>query len=278
MDSSSNQYNTVAALDAALECPSRKRKNRRDTVLDEQPEKLKGGRDIGRNETAKRAKSFLDADDYARQREEIQLRESSLAFDYLCRTRAPQREKKANEVIQAVKRWDNKNVYGVASKRRGYRGQEHPRFAGDHFLSNVELIKETRLYHITQKMPKGAHLHIHFNANLRPEVLIDIAKEMERMFVTSDISLAPVRNDTASPEYYDRLHQCKIRFSILSPEKERPGNIFSPDYGERETMRFKDFRDQFNKHYNGLTVDKWLQEKAVFDEEEAHNLLQTQAG
>lgn len=221
---------------------------------------------------------FRDVNDYARQRDSLVSRESVLAFDYLCRANASEVEVHANRVLQAVRKHDRENVYDKAPKRRGYGGQEHRRFEGDHFLYNADLIESTMLYRITQELPKGAHLHIHFNANLLPEVLINIAKKMDRMFITSDVPLVTVGEDEKSPGYYDRFHRCRLQFYTLGPNMEKPGNLFDPKYSERGTMRFKDFLKEFGEHYDKVTVDEWLRNKLVFHEEEAHGWLQTPEG
>lgn len=260
------QYNLVSALDDAVKARSQMREQRCDIVLDNNLN----------------SRIFQDASDYGREREEVVTRERVLAFDYLCQVKASQLEIQANQVLQAVRKHDQAKVYEKAPTRRGYGGQEHPRFMGDHFLSNVDLIEQTKLYRVAQEMPKGAHLHIHFNANLLPEVLINIAKEMDRMFITSDMPLVPVGDDGNSPGYYGRFDQCRIQFSILSPEREKPGNLFDPNYTERGTMRFQDFLREFDAHYNQkstkCSVDEWLRNKLVFHEEESHNLLQTPEG
>ena len=153
------------------------------------------------------------------------------------------------------------------------------RHPGDQFLYNQPLIEETKVFRVAKRMPKGAHLHIHFNACLLPNVLIDIAKDMDRMFITSNIPLIQKEN-------YDK---CEVQFAILSPEKENPGDLFDPSYINRQTMRFKDFIDEFPKYYPEQCIRKgindenswvkdWLIDKLVFNAEEAHHWLQTVNG
>lgn len=261
-----DQYNLVPALDHIAKARSRDHAQPLDTVLD----------------TDKRSHAFHDADDYGRQREALVSRESVLAFDYICQAKASRLETHANRVLQAVRKRDKEDVFDKAPKRRGYGGQEHPRFVGDHFLYNADLIEQTKLYGITQKMPKGAHLHIHFNANLLPEVLVNIAKKMDRMFITSDIPLISVGGDEDPRGYYDGFDKCRIQFYTLGPEREKPANLFDPNYAHRGTMRFQDFLREFDGHYNKNTrkasVDEWLRSKLVFHEEEAHDWLQTPSG
>ncbi|KAB5542899.1 hypothetical protein GE09DRAFT_230722 [Coniochaeta sp. 2T2.1] len=236
---------------------------------------------------ANRARSFRDEDDYYRQRAEIKAREDARSWDFICKRDASPIEQKADETLQALRMHDEQKVYAEAEVREGYSGQKHPRFMGDRFLSNVKLIQETKVFEVAERMPKGAHLHIHFNANLLPQVLLNIAADMDRMFIWSDVSLAPVGKNEADSRYYYNLGRSKIEFSILSIEEEakRMGlhktcNIFDPYYpvGQRLPMRFKHFLEEFGEYYKKLEARKWLIDKLVFHEDEAHGLLQTPEG
>ncbi|KAL2016930.1 hypothetical protein VTK56DRAFT_2847 [Thermocarpiscus australiensis] len=205
-------------------------------------------------------------------RERVNSYESALGFEFACKKKAKDIEKNANEVLQHLKKNDIARFYETVPKKRGYRGQEHPRFYGDHFLSNVDLIEQTQLFALCRAMPKGAHLHIHFNANLQPNFLLDIAKDMERMFLWSNV---PLVEDDA----FDR---CRIQFSIMNETavaETGAGDLFDENYQPGKVMRFQDFRKEFADRYGrGEDVDAWLQNKLVFQEEEAHNLLQTPEG
>ena len=241
---------------------------------------------------------YEDVDAYKAARDQVQKFEGALAFDYSCKIWATPLEKLANAILLKVRERDIKDVYEAAPPRKGYGGQLHPRFLGDHFLSNCDLIEKTHLFRIVRAMPKGAHLHIHFNANLLPNVLIEIAKGMERMYITSDIPLVPGGDSDA----FDR---CKIQFSILSHESvaSQGGekSIFTKGYESRQPMPFADFLRQFRQKYESAhsgssrssncnspidgqsrmeagDVDAWLGYKLVFHEEEAHNFLQTSDG
>ncbi|KAF4450695.1 hypothetical protein F53441_6236 [Fusarium austroafricanum] len=211
--------------------------------------------------------------EYFKLRQQMVAREKALDFDHICRNRASHQERLADAIIQRLRHEDEKNVYERAAPRTGYGGQQHPRFPGDHFLSNKHLIDQTALFQVAQRMPKGGHLHIHFNACLAPQVLLNLAKEMDRMFITSDIPLMWYENFAS----FDR---CEIQFSLLSLEKEKPGDLFSPTYQPRQTMPFREFLDRFPKYYtkDSTSVDEWLLEKLMFHEEEAHNHLQTASG
>lgn len=207
--------------------------------------------------------------EYDAVRQQGTLHEGSLGFDFACTKTAKPIEIQANEVLQHLIKSDIARFYETAPKKRGYRGQEHPRFYGDHFLSNADLIEQTQLFALCRAMPKGAHLHIHFNANLLPSVLLGIAKDMERMFIWSNI---PLDRDEA-------FGLCRIQFSIMSEatvEEKGTGNPFDRDYQGGTVMQLQRFRKAYPQGEEA--ADAWLQSKLVFQEEEAHNLLQTQDG
>jgi len=254
-----NTIDYVGALDRLIHDKAGMRRRPR-TTLDQD------------NRTAGAA-AFEDADAYRAQREEVLAREGVLAFDYRCRTTASARERQVDDIIQALKRKDEAEVYNRAPQRVGWGGQLHPRFPGDHFLSNADLIAQTDLFRVARRMPKGAHLHIHFNACLLPTVLLEVAKGMDRMFITSDIPLVG-RGDND----FTNFDRCEIQFSILPPESERPGDLFEQEYVARQTMKFKEFIRIFPTKYGKCSVDEWLYQKLIFHEEEAYNLLQTAEG
>jgi adenosine deaminase CECR1 len=210
--------------------------------------------------------------DYFAMRQQLVDDERTLDFEHAARARATPLELRADGIVQALKLRDQASVYACAEPRHGYRGQLHPRFPGDHFLSNVPLIDRTALHAVARRMPKGAHLHIHFNACLLPHVLLDIAKGMDRMFITSDLPLLPDAD-------FVNFDKCEIQFSILPPQKELPGNLFSRDYQPRQTMRYRDFLELFPQKYSTtVSPEQWLMGKLVFEEKEAHNSMQTASG
>lgn len=212
------------------------------------------------------------AREYDELRNEVNRGEGALGFDFACKEAASGIENEANEVLQRLKKSDITHFYETAPKKPGYGGQEHSRFYGDHFLSNADLIEQTQLFALCRAMPKGAHLHIHFNANLPPNFLLGIAKDMERMFIWSNI---PLVQETA-------FDQCRIQFGIMSEDavKDKDGSLFDGDYVGGMPMPFQNFIAQYpSKRLSGKPgVDAWLQNKLVFQEEEAHNSRQTPDG
>lgn len=197
--------------------------------------------------------------------------EQGLSFDSTCRARATPLERKVDAIIHGLRQQDRDEIYGAAKPRQGYARQTHPRSEGDHFLSNRNLIAQTKLFRVLQRMPKGTHLHIHYNACLPPATLLAIAKGMDRMYITSNLPLS-------SHDDFFSYDKCELQFSIRSQDAEKPGNLFSPNYQPQQTMKFADFLNHFPRHYRRATVDDWLRQKLIFQEEEAHGMLQTAAG
>lgn len=218
------------------------------------------------------AEAFKDEEDYFRQRAEVERRERVLGFDHACASSASAEEIRANEILQRLKRRDRRRIYAAAPPRTGFAGQVHPRRAGDHFLSNAPLIARTDVFRLARRMPKGAHLHIHFNSCLPPSVLLGVAAGMDRMFITSDVPLTPDDDFLA-------FRRCEIQFSMLPPEREVPGDLFSAGYTPRQTMQYQDFLARFAaSDYPYGTAEEWLTQKLTFSEDEAYDKLQTSYG
>lgn len=226
--------------------------------------------------------------DYQRQREELKRRERALGFEHKLASTASPKEARVDQILQDLKRDDDEHVYAAAAAA----APDHPRFAGDHFLGTKTLVDGCRVFGLARRLPKGAHLHIHFNACLPPRVLLDIARGMRHMFVTSDVPLVAEGDDD---DDYANYRRARLQFSIL-PLAASTGNLFDAGYHDRSgAMRFQEFLAEFPRHcpqhyrrhhhhHDGEEEDEgeaalgWLQEKLVFTEDEAHGARQTGRG
>jgi len=221
--------------------------------------------------------------DYDHLRQKLVDNEKTLGFDYDCEKNASEAERKANHIVQEIIQRDKELIYKKAGKRLGFGGQEHEHFYGDHFLSNRELIERTELFNLLLKMPKGGHLHIHFNANLREDFLLNIAQEMAQMYIWSSMPLVRKEN----------FDKCRIQFSILGDEdrekrnqpalaKGKSVNPFDTNYScepKQEGVRlFRDFINDFPSHIVNMDAMQWLRSKLVFHEDEAHHPCQSISG
>ncbi|KAH8159931.1 hypothetical protein CIB48_g8313 [Xylaria polymorpha] len=177
-----------------------------------------------------------------------------------------------------------------------------------HFLHVRDLVQETRLFQVARMVPKGAHLHIHFNSTLLPGVLLGYAKNMVNMYIWSDHQLLG----------HSDLRDCKLEFSLRNLQQVRKDmhlkalesnnislqerlakadilsdeidkiraydalgpDMFSPGYKngrkdknqEVEEMRYQYFRERWNEKDWG-NCDEWLIQKLTFSKEEVDSFF-----
>ncbi|KAH8743538.1 hypothetical protein F5883DRAFT_722614 [Diaporthe sp. PMI_573] len=142
-------------------------------------------------------------------REDLKRREAALGFEWNYASRASHKEQHVNRILQGFKAHDEKNVYSKEPARQGVTGQSHPRVAGDHFLANKALIDRTMVFKLARQAPKGAHLHIHFNACLQPHVLLQIANPTAskgNLFQADYVGRRPMTFREFIQEFPQRFH------------------------------------------------------------------------
>ncbi|KAI1757947.1 hypothetical protein F4782DRAFT_536649 [Xylaria castorea] len=180
--------------------------------------------------------------------------------------------------------------------------------SGQHFLHIRDLLEETLLFHVARMVPKGAHLHLHFNSTLLPGVLLGYAKDMANMYIWSDHrlltdsdlrncklefslrNLKQVRTEmhakalgSHDPWLQDRLAKAerlsdeaeKIRaYDLLGPDIFSPGYKHGPkDKNQQvEEMRYQYFRERWNEKDWG-NCDEWLIRKLTFSKEEVDSFF-----
>jgi len=201
--------------------------------------------------------TFTSVASYEEARAALIDRENAQAFDGRAVATASDLEKRANELIGAIRKGDERNVYGALRDKNG-----RQRAVADHFLGNVDLINKTELLKVAKKMPKGAHLHCHFNSCLRPEFLLEHARGKESMYIRST---SPLTNEQA-------MQQAEISFLVQPPQPDGV-NLFSEDYVTQSWMKYPKFCEVFP---GGLVAaEKWLVWKMLLNEEEVYNTYQT---
>jgi len=166
---------------------------------------------------------------------------------------------------------------------------------GGRFLPNIGRIELSRIYAIARDMPKGCHLHIHFNAQLPPEYLLLKAREVpENMFVRCTKPLLSAADVAASS-----IEMNEIVFEIR-PKDTPVVDIFSKDYNpafklkdSRPWMKWRDFRHEMARRYRDLfslttehapkpaqltSVERWARDKAILTLEDIYAGEQTTNG
>ncbi|OAX82753.1 hypothetical protein ACJ72_02890 [Emergomyces africanus] len=114
--------------------------------------------------------------DYFHALDTLQMQERELAFDAAAIAKASKTEKAAASVLQSIRSEERSRLLQAG--------------ASDQFLANVDLINHgSDLMRVAQRLPKGAHLHCHFNTVLHPSFLVSQARTVKCMFIRSTLSL-----------------------------------------------------------------------------------------
>lgn len=202
-----------------------------------------------------------------------QIVEQDLAFDYENRNKAAARERTVDEVFRQIRDWDAARQSHNTDLEEKRQSQSHAESTAEKLLSDTGPTEKSELLKIMAKMPKGAHLHVHFNAHLPPKVLLDIAKGVDPMFITGSLPLIS-END------FESFDKCDIALSISSPKEEKSGSLFETGSQFGHTMKLSAFVDQFPKHYTKVResiddVDNWLLGKLLSDKTGIDRSLQS---
>jgi hypothetical protein len=206
-----------------------------------------------------------------------QLAEQDLTFDFGQRNHTVDNERVVDNIFRKIRRWDisRRPQSHKPGPSEEYQTQSHAGPTYDHLPLNAESIEKTEMFKIIAKMPKGAHLHIHFNTYLSPKALLGIAKGVDLMFITSSLPLIG-END------FENFDKCDIAFSILTSEKEKLGSLFETGSRFGHTMKLSTFVEQFPHHYRKVgenihNVDDWLLGKLLSYKNEIDRPFQSTA-
>ncbi|KAI4950604.1 hypothetical protein J4E91_004489 [Alternaria rosae] len=262
-------------------------------------------------------KKEKDTNMYDKKRRALIDAEKDTAWDLAVRPRGSSRsqdaktEERAATIIRAIREYERVVTFG--NRPSEALPLEEDRDMGGQYLTNKDRIdNESKLYQIAKMVPKGALLHLHFNAELHPELLLVRARKMENMFIRSII---PITKE-------EHLGQTEMVFSVVDPKTVNPDvNIFSesyptlegslgvkhPDYLKTVWMPWSKFKEEFERKFPGLYEDQepetfqagtphqshhcgerrpaklepaenWLRSKMVLSHDEAYGPTQTVNG
>ena len=142
---------------------------------------------------------------------------------------------------------------------------------GGQFLTNKDRIEsKSKLYEIAQLVPKGALLHLHFNAELNPEELLEQAniqaEELDNMYIRS---IMPLNTGEPWGDKDGAFAKTEMVLSVLDPDKINSDvNIFSekypgtalnwkqPDMQAKIWMKWSEFRKQFKAKFPRAPVQR----------------------
>jgi adenosine deaminase CECR1 len=215
---------------------------------------------------------YAAQNDYDLRKNTLLETESRAAWDAAARSSATAAEKRAQTIAFKIREDERVSLFGnVASE--SIPGSD-TRDMGGQFLTNKDRITKSKIYRMAQEMPKGCHLHLHFNAELmEPNDFIEQAKKNPNMYVRST---RPIITDLD----YD---EAEIVFNVL-PSSTVEANIFSPLYkpdfrspGATPWMKWSNFITAFKSRRND-DPEKWIRRKLVLTEEEVYGISQTTNG
>ncbi|KAF2260166.1 Metallo-dependent hydrolase [Lojkania enalia] len=242
---------------------------------------------------------------YEKNRTQLVQTEHATSWDREARQSASPSEIKACKIILAIREFERDvlfgNIPGEALPENGTLDM------GGQFLTNKSRIENgSKLFQIAKAVPKGAILHLHFNAELHPERLLQEARKMKNMFIRSTLPLNTIEQvkDPKTEVVFD-----------VKPISHPSNNIFDPGYKGRNSnwkdpkmqdsiwMRWEDFCKEFKNRYgdeydqplvvidNGVLpnsseqgpvklnpAEYWVKQKMVLSEDEAYGMSQTVNG
>lgn len=223
------------------------------------------------------------AQKYDIQKQELRQRELETSWDYPARLSASEDEKKAATIIWKIREDERDNLFGNRASE-AIPGPETLDMGGQ-FLTNKTRIEEcSRLFQIAKRQPKGCHLHLHFNAELTPNALMEKARQAPNMFIRSTEPLVDGEPGTGKSPSYSTT---ELVFNVMA-EDTTAVNIFSPEYngafrprGSTPWMRYRDFITEYEARHNkdgNDTAEKFILSKMVLVEEEVYGNSQTTNG
>jgi adenosine deaminase CECR1 len=210
--------------------------------------------------------------DYEARKRTLLDSESRVAWDAAAIATASPAEKRAQDIAFNIREDERVSLFGNVATEAIPSGES--RDMGGQFLTNKDRILQSRIYRMAQQMPKGCHLHLHFNAELMvPDEFIKQAQKNPNMYVRST---RPIVKDVD----YD---ESEIVFNVL-PSSTLEADIFSLTYnpefrapGAMPWMKWSSFRTAFYRRRRQNPED-WIKGKLVLAEEDVYGISQTTNG
>lgn len=199
--------------------------------------------------------------------------EETSSWDRHSRESASDYQKRAADIVWKIREDERDNLFG--NKASEQIPDESTRDMGGQFLTNKSRIdNESVLFEIVKKMPKGAHLHAHFNAELPVDTLLERVRTMDSMFVRTTQPLV-------EPKDYEAT---EVVFTVL-PSDHPEADLFSKDYNPafKDTpnnpwMKWTRFQEVFRDPAGAPSAEEWAKGKMILSEEEVYGTSQTVNG
>jgi adenosine deaminase CECR1 len=206
------------------------------------------------------------------------------------RSKVDQQEREAARIIRAIREYERKVVFGNQASE-AIPGPETLDMGGQ-FLTNKERIDtESILYKIAHNVPKGGLLHLHFNAELHPERLLERARLIDNIYIRSirplltqeDLDLTEI----FSPTYPGNATNWKTeewKWRVWVPwkkfQKDFEKHPFSKKYREQRDVIMTEVPHCCSEPGQVALepAENWLKSKMLLSQEEAYGFTQTVNG
>jgi adenosine deaminase CECR1 len=229
--------------------------------------------------------TFASEADYASYRLKLLADETEESFDGQAQKNATALERRASKIVFKIKERDALRYFGGV--REEFSGRVH--FPESHFLTTVDTINKTDLIQCAQRLPKGAHLHCHFNSCLPPIFLLREAKGNPHMFIKSDICLHPeIRQNFPLAEIQFQMHLIEDQKDLkesLSPQNKAYKTSYTPEDKKTGWYSYDRFLEEFEilnedgeREYGEEAAERWLASKLVFTESQTYDVEITGKG
>ncbi|KAF8669690.1 adenosine [Rhizoctonia solani] len=191
-------------------------------------------------------------DEYTKQRTELIAEERGHRFDAQVIARATKEEKRAVEIVNALRAKEAKEIWRASPEKLMYPGME--------FLTAKKTIVHTKLFDVVKKMPKGAILHGHMDAMCDANFLYKEALKYPQMHIRVD---SAITSDSPWP-----LPQFRPLTADSSAKNINAPSLASSDYILKSWVPLKRARGIFE--YGKEAFDKWIVGAMMINPKEAY--------
>ncbi|KAI7186072.1 hypothetical protein KC352_g22483, partial [Hortaea werneckii] len=238
--------------------------------------------DIVETRLAQNVQAAETSIEYQLHRQNLLIAERDQAWDSKARKAASEMEVRAAGTIFKIREHERRDLelYGNLPSE-SVPGQEL-RDMGGQFLPNKSRIERSLVFDISRHMPKGCHLHIHFNTELPPELLLPHARRLkDTMFVRTTRPLLAKEDFEKAEIVFNVMPKTSVTADIFSIE-------YNPDFKAENAnpwMRWADFRLRFphdlvyEERPEGFDdAESWAREKMALTAERVYSDKQTTNG
>lgn len=166
----------------------------------------------------------MSLSEYQAQRTQLINEEKSQRFDADKLNHLTEDERKANEVVDRLKREEEASVYNKEGDSEAIKGME---WEG----AKLRGVREGTLYRLVRQMPKGAILHCHLDATVDPSWVVDKVLQVDNFHILSSAPLTtPASLFTSQLQFRILPKEADLEEEVQPRASISAQNIFSETY------------------------------------------------